>query len=63
MKTVEIETRTPNDDFHEEYQYVLKVANIGYNELRPYCTTYSYLSKDQLKELYEQISKHLNFTS
>ena len=51
-QTVKIEK---DSGYHTECPFVLKVANPGYSETLPFCTTYSYLNIDQVKELHQQI--------
>lgn len=52
IPTVKIEK---DSGYNTEYPFVLKVANPGYSEALPFCSTYSYLNIDQVKELHQQI--------
>lgn len=44
-------------NLHDNYKYQLIVANKGYSKTVPFCSTYSYLTMDQIYELHRQISE------
>ena len=44
-----------SESYDDEYEYTLIVANKGYSETIPFCSTYSYLTLEQVKELHSQL--------